>query len=537
MASPTATGNLLAGRYRILERIGAGGMATVFLAEDERLGRRVAVKRMHSGSPEDIAERFGREARFGASLNHRNMVTVYDTVTTDDAVGIVMEYVDGESLADAIRRGPVEPDRAAKILEGVGAALDHAHEQGIVHRDVKPGNILLGRDGTVKLADLGIALAAEATHITQTGNVMGTAAYMAPEQLDGRPAGPEADIYALAAVAHEMLTGTAAYRGATPVEIAHQVVSGPPPDLRAAWPEAPDAAVEALRRGLAFDAADRPRTAGEFAREMSRAIDSPPPRATPRDMPAAASPRGAEWQPAPPRPPRRSRPTRRGPRPRARAATPCRSSPGILALLLVAGVLAALLLGGGERLRIGRLGLLELVAGREGRPRRAPPRPPRARGPGRAAAGTTAGRARPRGDDARRAGRGRLRVHRLLLRAGAERRLRGRGREAPAARPRAARIGSRGGDPDPRARREVVPGRARTTSSTPTRCSTWAVPCAPRAVPRTRSRCSRSGSRSTTSATSCSASWTPRRPTPPARRSGPHRAGHHWCQWHLLTTP
>src|SRR5215204_4032227 len=130
MASPTASGSLIAGRYRVIERLGSGGMAVVYLAEDERLGRRVAVKRLHAGSPEDTAKRFSREARLGASLNHRNLVTVFDTHTDEDSVVIVMEYVDGESLADRLRRGPLDPDEVVRVLDGVAAALDHAHEQG-----------------------------------------------------------------------------------------------------------------------------------------------------------------------------------------------------------------------------------------------------------------------------------------------------------------------------------------------------------------------------------------------------------------------
>src|SRR5918997_280156 len=185
MASPTATGNLLAGRYRVIERLGSGGMAVVYLAEDERLGRRVAVKRLHTGSPEDTAQRFSREARLGASLNHPNIATVYDTVTDDSSVVIVMEYVEG-------------------------------------------------------------------ARITHSGSVMGTAAYMAPEQLDGSQAGPATDVYALAAVAYEMLTGQPAYRGSTPVEIAHQVVNGPPPELAEAWPQAPRGACDSVRGGLSF---------------------------------------------------------------------------------------------------------------------------------------------------------------------------------------------------------------------------------------------------------------------------------------------
>jgi serine/threonine protein kinase len=288
MASPTATGRLVAGRYRVLERLGSGGMASVYLAEDERLGRRVAVKRLHAGSPEDTAKRFAREARLGASLNHENIVTVYDTVADDDSVVIVMEHVDGESLADALRRGPIEPDRAVDVLRGVAAALGHAHQNGIVHRDVKPANILLSRDGAVKLVDLGIATAVEGTRITQAGSVMGTAAYMAPEQLDGREAGTPADVYALAAVAYEMLTGRPAYRGGSPVEVAHQVVTGPPPDLRGAWAAAPRQAAEAVARAMAFDPAERPPTPAAFVDDLEHGLrgaeqpTSPPTSVLPR---------------------------------------------------------------------------------------------------------------------------------------------------------------------------------------------------------------------------------------------------------------
>src|SRR3954452_15234428 len=160
---------LLAGRYRVIDRIGSGGMAAVLLAEDERLGRQVAIKRLHAESPEDTAQRFRREARLGASLNHPNLVSVYDIVSDDEGVLIVMEYVDGETLRDAIDRGPVPPAKAIGILRGLGAALDHAHAEGIVHRDVKPANVLLGgRGGEVKLADLGIATAVEGTRITKS---------------------------------------------------------------------------------------------------------------------------------------------------------------------------------------------------------------------------------------------------------------------------------------------------------------------------------------------------------------------------------
>src|SRR4051812_16563651 len=182
-------------------------MATVLLAEDERLGRQVAVKRMHAESPEEVAKRFQREAQLGASLNHPNVVSVFDIETDDENVLIVMEYVPGGTLKDALARGPLPREAAFKVLRGVASAVDYAHQHDIVHRDIKPANILMGTDGRAKLADLGIATAAEVTSITRTGSVLGTASYMAPERLDGQPGGPAVDVYGLAAVAYETLTG------------------------------------------------------------------------------------------------------------------------------------------------------------------------------------------------------------------------------------------------------------------------------------------------------------------------------------------
>jgi eukaryotic-like serine/threonine-protein kinase len=278
---------LLAGRYRVIERLGSGGMASVLLAEDERLGRQVAIKRLHAESPEDTAQRFRREAQLGASLNHPNLISVYDIVTDDEGVLIVMEYVDGETLRDAIDRGPVPPGRAMEVLRGVAAGLDHAHAEGIVHRDVKPANVLIGRrDGQAKLADLGIATAVEGTRITKSGTVMGTAAYMAPEQLEGQRAGPAADIYALAVVAWETLSGSRAYDGRTPIEIAHRKASEPPPSLADVWPDAPSAAVAALQRGMGADPGSRPRSAGAFVEELGHALaPAPAPAAAPAPPP------------------------------------------------------------------------------------------------------------------------------------------------------------------------------------------------------------------------------------------------------------
>ena len=292
MTSPAGTLRY-ADRYRVLRRLGAGGMATVFLAEDERLGRQVAVKRLHADSPEDMARRFDREARLGASLNHPNLVAVYDTLTDPEGVLIVMEYVDGPTLAQALRDGALEPQRALVMLGGVAAALDYAHAHGIVHRDVKPANVLLGEDGKAKLADLGIAFAVErATHITRTGTVLGTPSYMAPEQLEGRDVGPAVDVYALGAVAFEALSGRKARTGSSPVEIATRVATEPAPDLRETWPEAPAGAAQVLAAAMAADPAERPRSAGELVHRLSAGLEGggAPTEATRQPGPAAAPP-------------------------------------------------------------------------------------------------------------------------------------------------------------------------------------------------------------------------------------------------------
>jgi eukaryotic-like serine/threonine-protein kinase len=326
-------GSLLAGRYRVLSRLGAGGMASVLLCHDERLDRRVAVKRLHADSPGEIEQRFVREAKLGASLNHPNLVSVYDTAVEDEGVLIVMEYVQGESLAQALLRGRLEPAHVAGIAEQLGDALDHVHGQGVVHRDVKPGNVLLRDDGMVKLADLGIAVSIDQTRVTQSGVVLGSAAYMAPEQLEGREIGPAADVYALAAVCFEALTGEKARPGRTPVEIAHSVATTPPPDVRAHVPELSAAAADALRRGMALDPAERPRTAVRLAAELADALRRPP-RAERHTRAADTAPTQRVATTAP-----------RGPAsaPGSRGATASRRRPiaGLLATALIALAAAA----------------------------------------------------------------------------------------------------------------------------------------------------------------------------------------------------
>ena len=346
-------------------------MASVLLCEDERLGRQVAVKRLHADSPVDVEQRFKREARLGASLNHPNLVSVFDTATDDEGVLIVMEYVDGEPLSRLLRRGPLRPDEVRKMVLDVGDALDHAHAQGVVHRDVKPGNVLLRHDGVTKLADLGIATASDGTRITRSGMVLGTAAYMAPEQLDGRGAGPPADIYALAAIAFEALSGKKPREGKTPMAIAHSMATEPPPDVREAWPKAPAHVAEVLQRGMALEPEDRPASAGKLARELADALDDEPKKtaATRRFTrrgaaaavagAAAGTPVARRAETAAADRPRTERPTPTGGAPTTRPpfrARGARRKPGFAAIALalvfvalaIAAIVGAVTSGGGD---------------------------------------------------------------------------------------------------------------------------------------------------------------------------------------------
>jgi serine/threonine-protein kinase len=312
-------------RYRVIRRLGVGGMATVTLAEDTVLGRPVALKRVHGGGDSHGLLRLKREAMVGASLNHANLVFVYDAHLRDDGdVVIVMEYVEGETLGDVIgSRGALPPGEAMRVLRGVAAALDAIHKQGIVHRDVKPANVLLGRDGTVKLADLGVADVADRTRITESGAVVGSFNYMAAEQLDGARPSRAMDVYALGAVAYEMLTGDRARPENNPLALAHAIATQPPPDLRGAWPAAPAATAAVLQRAMSANPADRPASAGELVRRLESSLGAE--QAT-REIPSTRE--------GPPSSRRRSR------------LTPVLL---VLAALAVAGIIVAALGSGGQK--------------------------------------------------------------------------------------------------------------------------------------------------------------------------------------------
>jgi eukaryotic-like serine/threonine-protein kinase len=264
----------IAGRYRLEGRLGFGGMSTVHLALDLRLERQVAVKLLaeHLADDPTFVSRFQREAQAAARLVHPNIVQIFDS-GLDEPSGrhfIVMEYIEGSSCAEILRDdGWVEVDEAVSIIGQACEGLDYAHRHGVVHRDVKPGNLLRAREGEVKLADFGIAKATEQSSITQVGSVLGTAAYLAPEQARGEEAGPRADLYALGVVAYQLISGRLPYEATSLTELALKQQREEPPTLdtlvAAVGPELADAVALAL----ALDPRDRYQT----AREMGRAID------------------------------------------------------------------------------------------------------------------------------------------------------------------------------------------------------------------------------------------------------------------------
>src|SRR5215213_10210842 len=247
--------DLFADRYRLERRLGVGGMSTVQLAFDTRLEGYVAVKLLaeHLAEDSSFVSRFRREALAAARLVHPNVVQVFDFGLDEDTGRqfIVMERVDGQSCAEILRdRGALPPEEAVGILTQACRGLDYAHRNGVVHRDVKPGNLLRSHEGVVKLADFGIAKAAEDSEITKAGSVLGTAAYLSPEQARGERAGPAADLYALGVVSYQLLTGRLPYEAASLTDLARQQDSGPPLSAHDVAPEVPEALSEAVMRAL-----------------------------------------------------------------------------------------------------------------------------------------------------------------------------------------------------------------------------------------------------------------------------------------------
>jgi serine/threonine-protein kinase len=260
----------IAGRYRLQRRLGYGGMSTVHLAVDLRLERQVAVKLLAEHLADDPAfvSRFQREAQAAARLIHPNIVQIFDS-GLDERSGqhfIVMEYIEGQSCAEILRdEGWVEVPNAVSIIEQACEGLHYAHRHGVVHRDVKPGNLLRSREGQVKLADFGIAKATEQSSITQVGSVLGTAAYLAPEQARGEDAGPSADLYALGVVTYQLISGRLPYEAASLTELALKQQQEEPPRLDALVAAVTPELAEAVAIALALDPSERFRNAREMA--------------------------------------------------------------------------------------------------------------------------------------------------------------------------------------------------------------------------------------------------------------------------------
>src|SRR5437764_752893 len=297
---------LLNGRYRLLRPLGTGGMASVYLAEDLRLGRRVAVKVLHPQFASDppFVARFAYEARIAAGLAHPNIVQVYDVGHDGDRHYIVMEYVEGETLKDLItRQGALPVARALAIIDGVLAALELAHAHNLIHRDIKAQNILLTSGGDVKVTDFGIARelsGTAASTLTLAGMVLGTVHYFAPEQAQGRPAVPQSDVYAAGIVLYEMLTGTLPFDAENPLAVALQQINQAPTRptrLNAAIPPAVEAIV---LKALAKNPAGRFAGAAEMkaAMDAARSGAAQPTRLTTRAVAAAPT---IQMRPPPPR--------------------------------------------------------------------------------------------------------------------------------------------------------------------------------------------------------------------------------------------
>jgi eukaryotic-like serine/threonine-protein kinase len=289
---------LIAGRYRLERRLGAGGMSTVFLATDSVLERAVAVKLLaeHLADDEDFVARFRREALSAARLQHPNIVQVFDSGQDDESLRhyIVMEYVEGPSAADMLREYKLlEVEQTVSIVRDACHGLDYAHRAGVVHRDVKPGNLLISEEtSATKLADFGIAKAAEQTRITQVGSVLGTAAYLSPEQARGEEAGPASDTYSLGVCAYQFLTGRLPHEYGSLTELALKQQQETVEPIRRFRPEVPAELDDAIRVCLEREPGARYRTALEMAQAIEAGMHGEATEAT-RRLALAADDEGA----------------------------------------------------------------------------------------------------------------------------------------------------------------------------------------------------------------------------------------------------
>lgn len=270
-------GSVLSERYRINDRLATGGMGSVYLATDQRLDRPVALKVLKEELAEDdrFVERFRREARAAGALSHPNIAGVFDFGHDGKRYYIVMELAQGQDLARVLREeGPLSPERSVRIASQIAQALEHAHSAGVVHRDIKPPNVIIGDDDRVKVTDFGIARAIGESTLTATGSVLGTAHYISPEQAGGGEVGPPADIYALGIVLYEMLTGSLPFTGDSALAVAMRHVSDPVPPPGDLNPQVPETLDRVVDRATAKDPQQRFRSAREMAEALDAAVGS-----------------------------------------------------------------------------------------------------------------------------------------------------------------------------------------------------------------------------------------------------------------------
>src|SRR5918992_466696 len=272
----TVIGTLIGERFRLEEKVGSGGMSSVYRAFDPTLERRVAIKMMHRdiSSDPDQLERFRREARAVARLNHPHVVTVIDAGEDDGAPYIVFEYVEGETLKDRIRRlGRLPVSEAVAYAIEIGRALEAAHASKLVHRDVKPQNVLIDRDGRAKVTDFGIARSLETAGLTATGRVLGTTDYVSPEQAMGQDVDETSDVCSLGVVLYEMLVGDVPFKAETQVGVAMKHVNEPLPDVLVKRPEVSAAVASLVDRAPTKDPRDRYASVGEMVRDLEATLE------------------------------------------------------------------------------------------------------------------------------------------------------------------------------------------------------------------------------------------------------------------------